>query len=469
MAVLGHHTRDGKLLAISHCSGFISIVDVVNGFRTLGQTGLFPWFCGMIRFSSDCRSLFGWRLIQDSMLGYACRFDIQMTEHGISLCESPERLECESHSDGGFLLGDPLPLLSRSYRNFSSYWSSHFALDERTVLKRRYDGHYLEMTKPKEEVTYTRVEEIVFSLSGETIYVLRKDREDREDGEDLESRKGIISAWNVSTDKLIEKKTFNLCSHLDETHHAKFILPVKRGVLLLTGSDTLEMWNFELSRCVESWTNIRRMAKMIAISEERVAIATEERKLIILDTTSGKIASTIPFGRRGHLLACNSKCHLLTFLGRRISLHLSHGKIALWREQVSRVVRATFSPAETFVTIWTVRDKSLDRLLVLDAVSGKTLHILCRKDSSWHDCKFVSDEECVVACQSYTRILQLFNVRSGDLLSITDVQRFAEFMFTIAAFPGNRLLAVQEKDSERGFELIEVHMPRVKDSRKMKR
>lgn len=30
-------SRDGKLLAISHASGRIAIVDAVDGFRTLGQ------------------------------------------------------------------------------------------------------------------------------------------------------------------------------------------------------------------------------------------------------------------------------------------------------------------------------------------------------------------------------------------------------------------------------------------------
>ena len=474
-------SRDGKLLAISHCTGFISIVDVVDGFRTLRQTGLLPWSCGMIRFSSDCRSLFCWRLRQFPKVGYACRFDIQITENTTSLCKSPDLLEFESHSDGGFLLGDPLPWFDlRSYKSFTPFYNSHFALDERTVLKRLHNGYYLEMTKPEEEVTNTRVKEIVFSLSEETIYVLREGRE-RPKGREVckgcegcqgcEGREGIISAWNVSTGKLIEKKIFDLCTYLDWRHGAKFILPVKGGVLLLTGSDTLEMWNFKLSKCVESWTNIRRIAKMIAISEERVAIATEERKLIILDTTSGKIVSTVPFGRRGYLLACNSKCHLLTLThGKRISLQLSDGETTLWKEQVSGVVQATFSPAETFL-IKTVRGKVCYRYHVLDAVLGKTLHRLCRRGSRWHDYKFVSDEECVVASQSYTRgsHVQLFNVRSGDLLSIIDVERSAAFMFTIAACPGNRLLAVEEKDSERGFELIQVHIPRVKDSRKMKR
>jgi len=49
-------SRDGKLLAISHLSGRIVIVDVVDGFRTLGQTNLRN-VRGLIRFSPDSRSL----------------------------------------------------------------------------------------------------------------------------------------------------------------------------------------------------------------------------------------------------------------------------------------------------------------------------------------------------------------------------------------------------------------------------
>ena len=47
-------SRNGKLLAVSHASGRIAIVDVVDDFRTLGQTDLRD-VCGMIRFSPDSR------------------------------------------------------------------------------------------------------------------------------------------------------------------------------------------------------------------------------------------------------------------------------------------------------------------------------------------------------------------------------------------------------------------------------
>lgn len=368
------------------------------------------------------------------------------------------------------MLGDPLPWWSpRKEDDFVGLRTFHFALDKRTVLRAYLDRNYVEMLRINEreetvkEVTYTTVKEIVFSLSGETIYVLRRPLHD---GITLITN---VSAWNVSSSELIVEKNFKLCLELEE-HRSKYLLAVKGGLLLMTGRGTLEMWNFELSKCVRSWTNIRGMAKMIPISEERVAFATEERKLIILDTTSGEIVSTIPFVYSGYLLACNSKIQLLTRShGQYNSVHLSDGETTLWKKQQSWAVWATFSPAETFVIIFWLTKWSMSELIsgvhVLDAVSGKTLHILCR---DVRDCKFVSDEECVVISLAVAggTHLQLFNVKSGDLLSIIDLERS---VWCIAACPRKRLLAIDQSDSQHGFQLIQIHLPRDKDSRKGKR
>ena len=43
-------SRDGKMLAISHSTGSICLVDVTRGFRTLAQVTT-PRVCGMIKFS----------------------------------------------------------------------------------------------------------------------------------------------------------------------------------------------------------------------------------------------------------------------------------------------------------------------------------------------------------------------------------------------------------------------------------
>ena len=48
--------RNGRLLAISDLSGSLTLVDVIDGYRTLAQT-TFSEVCGMIKFSPECRCL----------------------------------------------------------------------------------------------------------------------------------------------------------------------------------------------------------------------------------------------------------------------------------------------------------------------------------------------------------------------------------------------------------------------------
>ena len=49
-------SRDGRLLAISDLSGSLTLVDVMDGYRTLAQTTISE-VCAMIKFSPDCRCL----------------------------------------------------------------------------------------------------------------------------------------------------------------------------------------------------------------------------------------------------------------------------------------------------------------------------------------------------------------------------------------------------------------------------
>ena len=120
-----------------------------------------------------------------------------------------------------------------------------------------------------------------------TIYVVSRD---------------TLTAWNVSSGKLIaEKKVHVLWSSCN------CLVAVKGGVLIITGTCTLQMWNFEFSKCVWCWINIGSVTDVIPVSHERVACATKEGKVNILDTTSGEFLSPIQIGLIRNFLACNSK------------------------------------------------------------------------------------------------------------------------------------------------------------------
>ena len=469
-------SRDGKLLAISHASGRIAIVDVVDGFRTLAQTDLRN-VCGMIRFSPDSRSLLCVHLSLTFFTSSKFRLNINIAEHvtcRVDVLEEPcVTWEFESRSEGGFLLGDPLSrVLEGEGGGNVSCNNFDFVLDKHTVLRRDHDRVEMlnvnERHQNKKEVSRTNVLQIVFSLSGEIIYVANL----------VLFSTTTVTAWNVSSSELIAEKEVDVLRS-----SCNCLLAVKGGVLIVSGMCNLQMWNFELSKCVRCWTNIGRVTDVFPISEERVACTTKERKVIILDTTSEGTLSTIQISPTSYLLACNSKFQILTLENVGYSLCLSDWKTTLWVKQCDENTLGRFSPTETFVISYGEMRNGRG-IVVHDAVSGNTLHVLCRTCRPWSvcDCQFVSDEECVVISKS-TRFerwcVQLFNVKSGDLLSNLSFSNLwlsyielkklrTRDMNCVAASPCKRLVAVYQSDTKHGYELIQVRLPEDEDSRKRK-
>ena len=80
---------------------------------------------------------------------------------------------------------------------------------------------------------------------------------------------------------------------------------------------------------------------------------------------------------------------------------------------------------------------------------------------------FVSEAECVIDCQdtSESSCLRLFNVTTGDLLSLLDMDTSPS---CLASFPQKGWIAVGLWNSERMCAFIEVKLPRDKVNRKAK-
>ena len=87
--------------------------------------------------------------------------------------------------------------------------------------------------------------------------------------------------------------------------------------------------------------------------------------------------------------------------------------------------------------------------------------MLCSCDYSFLknlDCKFVSDQECVTNfCDELRFCLRLFNVKSGDLLS--EIAMESE-VYSLAAFPSKRLIAIGCVGSKLNFKVLQVKLPR---------
>ena len=218
------------------------------------------------------------------------------------------------------------------------------------------------------------------------------------------------------------------------------------------------------------FSGIRTVGKeIIPISEECVLRAVlGGSEVIILDTLTGDV-STVKFP--GEFIACNSKCQLITTLDSHpYSIVLWKDQTVLWEKywpssgySTSFSLPGIFSPADQFFVI----SGEGESVYVLDAFSGNTLHMLWNGNIRY--CKFVSDEQCVIHTYEVPsgNCLRLFNVRSGQQLSVLDIDNRAR---CLASCPGKGLVAFALPHSKHTFRVIQVKFPRErKDSRKIER
>ena len=466
-------SQDGRLLAISHSSGSVCLVDVMNGFRTLAETTISN-ACGMIKFSPDYRFLFCRQItVRGQWEDRRFCLSVNMENHEtFSLDVSSnsvyyEPWKIEARTEGGFALGDPI--CCSPVHLFVEEPSVAFVLNQHSVLRSYPSRGYItmfsldELTKDRD--SYGRntdiVKKLVFSINGETVYVLS---ENTAEGDNL-------TAWDVSTGKPKGRKR-----ELSELECLCCPVAVRQGILFVPGWNTVELWNFELSRCIRRWTlgEIQVIWEVIPISDERV-VCTEWGRAIILDTTR-KVGVTATKRFSGKFVACDSKCQLVICDGG--VLRSIQGAVTIWEKPFfplySSLHRLSlirkFSPTEEFLVISGTTDEYTPGVYVLDALSGKTRHILC-KAKELNDLKFVSDEACVIHTYdpSCGFRLQLFNFRSGDLLSLLDIHSEMQVP-ALGSCPRKDLIAIGLIGSEVKFKLIQVKLPgTTKNNRRNKR
>ena len=484
-------SQDRRLLAVSHLSGSVCLVDAMNGFRTLTETTLSKiCICGMITFSPDCRFLFCRSYISVCDVGGSAErkesycLSVDMQNHGhfsmdrYSGFVTSELCEPESHSVGGFLLGDPICLYDDKPGDFplTDNSSSDFVLNKQFVLKNYPQNGVVEMLYRDEamksrslgfwngEVTVSDVDALTFSANGDTVYVL-----------DCEDHRRIrLTAWEVSSGNLKAEKVLSV--YFDSSRSPLFTF---RGGILLTRNRAVELWNFELTRSIHRWAD--ESGILHPISDKLVA-CFGPNEVSILDTVTGDRMPTFkpPCGR---VIACNSQWQLMTVDASQRSLALWQSEtVRLWEERWQSSFsgellfylsfQGIFSPMDVFVILFH-NDPRGSGLFVLDAVSGKVLHKLCQGNPNI-SFKFVSNEECCVLCPKWDRfgvsLLRLFNVRSGDPLSVLDIDGGFHSKPALATCPEKGLITVGSEVFKSRLKIFKLKLPgENKYSRRRKR
>ena len=445
---------DGRLLAISHSSGVISLYDVMCNFRKLTQMAT-PEECGLVRFSPDSRFIFCCAIETGNYFARFFSLKVVKEAHNrFSLTDVfYDSVNFESFNDCGFLFGD---LIVEEHYPFRL----KFGLDKQRLL--RCERSHIEMVDTKylnrnDQGVVTRATGIAFSFDGQTVFVVSDTS---------------VTAYDVSSGKLkaeINCETLSLYQY--GIYPYRPLCPVRGGVLILTNESTVELWSDDLAKRIKRWTNLPGVKKLISVSEERVAVVGEV-DVKVLATSRGKVLSTIPVSQ-GEVLTCNSKCQLLIFVFAHVSIHseayfrylqLLDGTTVVWKKEgidmFPEDVAVDFSPMEQFLVVRT----NEAGILVLDAKTGNTLHTLRPTFYSFCHCRFISDTTIVISRHCLT--VQLLNVKFGEPVSEIDVENQVT---CLAAYPFNRFLAIGLENSTPNFKVIRVHFSRGVDSKNRKR
>ena len=485
-------SRDGTLLAVSDFRGSIGLHDVMDDYRTLAQRTI-PGVCRMLKFSPYFQYLY----CLNSALRELFRLDVNVGDDGgLSLdishnevsyhpweLDSYHPWELESGSEPGFLLGDPFCLSSIDLR---SPCLDYF-LNKQYVLRSHYLDRWIiqmwqldELTKDSARESGAFVMKVVFSLNGDRLFVSAL-REREPSFSDIRIKEEELMVWDISSGMFKPRKLVLP----REDHYLDDLVAVREGLLLKSGSDTLELWDFELRECIRSWKSLGYICRVTSISEDQVACEvvktprfpypytkrTDVKKQVsIVDTTREGFVSTITIHEI--YVACNSKYHVIT--SDRQELQMQCGAVVFWKIAVpfkpfDLYCVPSFSPTEQYCIL-----ADFKAVYVLDVTLGRTLRTLQPRihQGSLPTVKnfmFVSDEECV-ACFSLGFstgfFLQLFNVKSGDLLSEI---AFEGIVDSLGACPRERLIAIGSRYSNVNFKVLQVKLPGDQHSRRSKR
>ena len=199
----------------------------------------------------------------------------------------------------------------------------------------------------------------------------------------------------------------------------------------------------------------------------------------IVNVTSGECVSSIKtaagygyetcvsYNSRNQLLLCTSeKLDDDFFVGEQftVSLRNLNSFSCVWERKAERYDTRSFSPyfmfssEEEFVVTWASFSSGYG-VHILDANTGETQHTLLKDQDNIVDCKFVVNGESLVIC-SKDNFLRLFNIRSGDLLSVLDIE---EQPCCLGACLGKSLVAIGLRGARLKF--VHVKLPGDKDAK----
>ena len=465
---------DGKMVAISDCSqrtGFYK-VDNLN-CESLCEAATPLWICGLLRFSPDGQGIVWGYLKQD------WRGPIHFTETEVPFPSSQLQVftpnpDCQVRNTSWW----PWELKSFEEKRFlfqgEYYRHARFfsVISKESLLVGSPFSSEVSMQKFKdnhdEEEFTTHMQgpsEVALCFNGKCCYVTKDysvgPRVDY-DGDD-DDNFAMVTVYNE--EEILRGVEFS-CPFC--------LLPVREGVLVFTGDDKLALWNFELSKCVRTFSEVDCTGMLFLVSDDLVGslgdrLENDFQKVNILSISSAEIVFTTSVQGDVTCISCSDKFQFVACSRKTVpSDNLVIVEVAVWNNDQhlwkrSVVIdndhiqpRARLARNSDLVVTWESLDQGFG-VHILNASTGATIHKLLTDQNDVIDCTFLSDGNHFV-CSSGDEVVRMYNVNSGELISLVDIETYP---YHLAASFDEPLFAVALENME--YRLFRVHLPEVQE------
>ena len=470
-------SADEKLLAISHSTGLICLIDLENEFAELSMWTSFS--CGFMKFCHENLVLVAFYLADcSSGKRYFSVPSGEVIDHRNAIklgfyLEYGYPVDCSGgnghRSTIGFLDGDTPSIFSEAMRKINSFWEmgSLVQLNGEYALMSSPNLHFVSLINLRElskfafeprAVYWER--EIIFSIIGEIMYAVTWET----DIEGCKMGKAQVAVWECSSMTIKREKQLLMDS----------FVPVKDGVVVLMRRRQcrVELWNVELTECKHHWNNLQEILRVISISKEQVACCGRGEVTVL--SASGDLLSTITYGNTfrtyTRVWAVSTKYEMLstTYITSlpdsgetRYLLRLSNSP-SCWEivlTSYSTIEDIFFSPKEDYCVIWG------DCLVqVLYVASGELNRRFIEKHKI-DKCKFITEKHLVICSkESHGSFLRLINVESGEHLTTLEIE---EQPTCLGVCPCSLCIAVGLRKLD--IKIIQVHLSETENNQKRKR
>ena len=233
------------------------------------------------------------------------------------------------------------------------------------------------------------------------------------------------------------------------------------GVILFRRDYAPELWNFDLTQCLERFHEIAHYSRCLPVSEEVIALWNSGKQRIIFFNVLSK---TLEFDMTltdpiYDMYVCSIKHHVLASVIGRCVLWKDGRKVDALEDMLRqfwplRVERSQFSPDGSKLAL--SKGVFFTNVFIFDVVLFTLLAEVLLTDLAVIGTNLTFFDNEYLVCGSENHILYLANARNGDILTYLD----CGFVPNPLCVCRQRSIICVSRDTTENVELVKVRLPR---------